>query len=159
MIKRRGFTLIELLIVMAILGILTVIGVGNFQSARIKARDLKRKSDLATISKSLEAYANDYGSYPRSNASGEIICQPPNTACPWGSAFTDGGTKNTIYAAALPEEDLTGRVYKYVSATGADFRLYAILENEEDPAIDTGLTEPCGSETCNYLIKSSNLTD
>ena len=48
---KLGFALIELLIAMAILAILSTIGFGNFQTARVKARDAKRKTDLAAVAK------------------------------------------------------------------------------------------------------------
>src|SRR6187551_316600 len=100
---KRGFTLIELLIVIAILGILSVIGINNFITARIKALDAERKSDLQTISKSLEAYINDHSLYPST------------TELPaWGQPFTD--TKGTIYTAKLPA-DPGGHTYAYVPAS------------------------------------------
>lgn len=156
----RAFTLIELIIVMGILGILMALGVSNFQGARIKARDAKRKSDLATIAKSLEAYANDYGKYPRSN-NGVIICDDANnTTCAWNSSFKD--SKGTIYTAVLPEDPTTGsgRKYRYESTAGVSYILYAALENSRDPSIITinGIDCGSGSTPCNYRIKSSNDT-
>jgi len=148
-----GFTLIELLIVMAILGILSVIGIGSFTTARIKAVDARRKSDLESIAKSLEAYVNDYQSYPTDDA-GRIDCGA--SACEWGRAFTVSGT---TYAARLPQ-DPGGYLYVY-SSSGTDFTLYAYLQNTEDPAIvETGISEYCNTSNttrCNYKITSSNL--
>ncbi len=153
--KLQGFTLIELLIVMAILGILSALGIGNFSSAQIKARDVARKSDLATIAKSLEAYANDHRSYPSSDTSNLIICQPSSgDTCIWGSAFTDG---TTLYMAKLPE-DPNGE-YQYIS-TGDTYTLYAHLENANDPKIVTITPSiDCGSvsQPCNYKLSSSNV--
>lgn len=146
----KGFTLVELLVVIAILAILSTLGISNFQSARIKARDLSRKSDLQTIAKSLEAYVNDHRAYPRSDSNGLIICQPPTQSCTWGSAFTDGVT---TYAVALPN-DTTSYDYYYVS-NGTIFTLYAHLENPNDPTIAT-FTQDCGAAKCNYKITSSN---
>lgn len=150
---KSGFTLIELLVAMAILGILATIGFGNFQSTQIKARDVTRKSDLATIAKSLEAYANDARTYPTSDGNGNIICQPPGTTCPWGQAFTNG---LTIYTAKLPK-DPSGFSYRYDS-TGSSYSLYAHLENTNDPAL-TVFTPAvsCGAGDCNYKITSSNI--
>lgn len=151
---KKGFTLIELLVVMAILGILSVIGLSNFQSARIKARDAKRKSDLQTIAKSLEAYANDYQDYPADN-SGKISCTTPAT-CDWDGPFKD--SKGTIYAAKLPKDDLSPTQVYYYDANGTvSYSLYARLENANDPAIDSSITKLCGTPTCNYKINSSNL--
>lgn len=148
-----GFTLVELLIAMAILAILSTLGLSNFQSARIKARDLSRKSDLQTIAKSLEAYVNDYRTYPLSS-NGKIVCKNGQVTCDWGSAFIDD--KGTIYASTLPA-DGSGALYYYES-TGNSYVLYARLENENDPSIDSSITQTCGSASykCNYKVQSSN---
>lgn len=152
---RRGFTLIELLVVMAIIGILATLGISNFASARIKARDTKRKSDLSTITKALEAYANDHQSYPTGTA-GNLDCTAPAT-CAWGGPFQDAN--GTLYAATLPADDNTGRQYYYQSAGGTSYTLYTALENEHDPAFDPSLSVECGPDvTCNYKVTSTNLT-
>jgi prepilin-type N-terminal cleavage/methylation domain-containing protein len=57
--QKKGFTLIELLVVIAIIGILSAIGLVSLSGAREKARDAKRKSDLATISTALTLYYDD----------------------------------------------------------------------------------------------------
>ncbi len=151
---KQGFTLIELLIVMAIIAILASVSFANFQTTRIKARDAQRKSDLATIAKSLEAYANDYQSYPLSDSSNKIICQPPSTTCGWGSPFTDG---KSTYVASLPT-DPGSYSYEYTSTTGKNFTLYAYLENSNDPSIITITpTVSCGAVDCNYKVTSSNI--
>lgn len=146
----RGFTLIELLIAIAILGVLSTVGFANFTSARIKAADIKKKSDLATIAKSLEAYVNDHRAYPDS-LSGKILCQPPADICDWGDPFTD--SNGTIYAATLPEPSGTEYIY---TKSGSSYTLYTYLANENDPALDTTITQACGSNNCNYKITSSN---
>ncbi len=149
----RGFTLVELLIVIAILAILSTLGISNFQTARIKARDLSRKSDLQTIAKSLEAYVNDHRSYPLSDVDHKIICKT-GSSCNWGQPFTDD--TGTIYTAALPS-DPVGATYQYISTTGASYTLYAHIENTEDPNVQTGLGISCGTLECNYKITSSNI--
>lgn len=154
---KRGFTLVELLIVIAILSVLSTLGLANFQSTRIKARDLSRKSDLQTIAKSLEAYVNDHRAYPLGDSSGKIICKSTApTECDWGESFTDDN--GTIYAVQLPA-DAAGFSYWYASSDGTDYRLYAHLENTEDGDLDPSITQTCGSSTalCNYQITSSNI--
>lgn len=149
---KRGFTLIELLITMSILGVLATIGFGSFQSSRLKAADAKKKSDLTTIAKSLEAYVNDHRSYPTSS-NGKIVCISPNTICDWGETFAD--SNDTIYAATLP---IPSTAYIYVS-TGTSYTLYTRLENEQDPSITTFNPEVVcdGESLCNYKITSSNI--
>lgn len=145
---RKGFTLVELLIVIAILGILSTLGVGNFQTSRIKARDISRKADLQAIAKSLEAYANDHRSYPIST-NNKITCDVA-TICDWGTPFKD--LKGTIYIAKLPDS-----TQNYIfESDGTEYTLYARLENPNDPSIDNSITKTCGTPRCNYKIMSSN---
>lgn len=59
-----GFTLVELLIVVAIIAILTVIGIVNYSSFIKSSRDAKRQSDLKMIQSALEAYHADQIAYP-----------------------------------------------------------------------------------------------
>jgi prepilin-type N-terminal cleavage/methylation domain-containing protein len=74
--KNRGFTLIELLVVIAIIGLLATIVMVSVNSARAKARDAKRISDIEQLRKSLEMYYDTNGTYPVSgNCAGTI----PNT--------------------------------------------------------------------------------
>ena len=59
--SQKGFTLIELLVVVAIIAILAVIGISVFAGAQGAARDGRRKSEISSISKSIEA-AKDFTS-------------------------------------------------------------------------------------------------
>jgi len=61
---KRGFTLIELLVVIAIIGILSSVVLASLSSARLKARDSKRVSDLDQIRVALEMYFDANGTYP-----------------------------------------------------------------------------------------------
>lgn len=162
-----GFTLVELLVVIAILGILTTMGVGSFLASQKKARDLKRKADLNSISKALENYFNDKGIYPSDNGSGGISgCAPDDASlCAPDGQFTD--KNGTVYMTSLPSDPDSGQVYYYDSGlTGNSFQIYARLENTNDPDIKTdGSGSPqgfsglnCGAKLCNYGVSSTNVT-
>lgn len=62
--NKKGFTLIELLVVIAIIAILSAIGLVALNGAREKARDAKRRSDLAQIRTALNLFYDDYNAYP-----------------------------------------------------------------------------------------------
>jgi len=62
--ETRGFTLIELLVVIAIIGLLATMAVVSFSGAQKKARDARRKADLAQIAKAAELFFDATGSYP-----------------------------------------------------------------------------------------------
>lgn len=64
--NKKGFTLIELLVVIAIIGLLSTLAVVALGSARQKARDSKRLSDVKQMQTALELYFTDYNTYPTS---------------------------------------------------------------------------------------------
>ena len=64
----KGFTLIELLVVIAIIGILSSVVLASLNSARVKARDVRRLSDIDSLKKALALYSNDNNAYPVSVA-------------------------------------------------------------------------------------------
>lgn len=64
--KIEAFTLIELLVVIAIIGILSTVVLVNLSGTRQRARDARRKSDLANIRLAIEMYydAQNPPAYP-----------------------------------------------------------------------------------------------
>ena len=56
--------MIELLVVIAIIGLLSSIVLVSLNSARAKARDARRLSDMHQILLALEMYYDDNGQYP-----------------------------------------------------------------------------------------------
>ena len=131
--KKIGFTLIELLVVMAIMGILTIITVSQFETARRKARDVQRKGDLSALQKALLIYYADYNYFP------EFINNDAVTSDLWCSdsscEFNDGsGEVEGLYMKVLPRENTDGKApYCYVvSDDRKQFALYGILENTDD---------------------------
>ena len=68
--KNKGFTLIELLVVIAIIGILSSVVLASLNSARKRARDTRRLSDMNQIQTALEYYYDNHGRYPQSDYDG-----------------------------------------------------------------------------------------
>lgn len=62
--QRRGFTLIELLVVVAIISLLASVVLAALDTARSKARDARRTSDMHQLKTALEFYYDKYGFYP-----------------------------------------------------------------------------------------------
>jgi type II secretion system protein G len=139
--KNLGFTLIELLVVITILGLLSTVGLGSFRSSQIKGRDAQRKHDLGQIQKALEMYFNDYGKYP---STGEL----PAGGVEWEDA------QGTLYMKSVPG-DPRGGSYCYESSDGTYYKLYAKLENENDPKI-IDLPDSSACNDSNYGVSSTN---
>lgn len=53
--RNKGFTLVELLVVISIIAILATISITVFSAAQGNARDGKRRSEISSIAKSIEA--------------------------------------------------------------------------------------------------------
>lgn len=60
---KLGFTLIELLVVIAMIMLLSTIIFVYLNSARIKARDARRRSDIRQMGTAMNMYYDSYGTY------------------------------------------------------------------------------------------------
>ena len=92
--NKKGFTLIELLVVIAIIGLLSTLSILALNSARARARDAKRISDVKQIQTALEMYYNDAGDYPASADPGASVSYGGNTylrVIPTPPTPVDGG--------------------------------------------------------------------
>jgi len=141
-----GFTLIELLLVIAILGILATLIIGNFITSLKKGRDARRKGDLEQVQRALEMYYEDNRAYPEES---EIV---------FGSEFSKD---NYVYMKKLPNDPTSGNNYLYQS-DGTYYKLYSCIENSLDqgPGVDqSGYEVNCGNcDSCRYGISSPNTT-
>ncbi len=68
--KIKGFTLIELLVVISIIGVISSVIFVNIKTARAKARDVRRLSDMHQMQIALDMYFNSFGRYPDSDFAG-----------------------------------------------------------------------------------------
>lgn len=134
---KKGFTLIELLVVIAIIGILATLIITNIQGVRERGRDLRRKSDLSSIQKSLRLYYNDNKTYPDNSVTYQIIgcgTTASTVACSWGGVFA---RNSTVYMSRLPFDPLNSAAssitYNYYR-NPTDSDQYIIISSLENPS-------------------------
>lgn len=162
----KAFTLIELLIVIVILGVLAALITGNFFTSLKKGRDTKRKADLEQVQRALEMYYEDKKTYPSFN----IFANSNYQLCETKIATTCGAEK--AYMLKIPNDPVSGKSYEYFNTAGADYRLFACMENNlqvlpynsllGSPTITC--TTQCqkqdlsGNITCYWGVSSSNIS-
>jgi general secretion pathway protein G len=105
-----GFTLIELMIVMAIIGVLTLVAVPSYIQAVKHAREAVLKEDLQTMRSAIDSYTMDKQKAPQS----------------LDDLVQDG------YLRAIPEDPMTRSTSSWVTDTSSDMRSL----DETDPGVD-----------------------
>ena len=140
------------MVVIAIIGLLSTLAVIALNSAREKARDAKRVSDIRQVQTSLELYFNDNNAYP-SEAS-NLTMGSGSGACLGSGGFGTTGCASaympTVPVAPTPP---TGNAYTYV-ANSSDTSTYTINFDTEGT--------PTGLATCTtvgaYQAQPSGIT-
>lgn len=133
--KQKGFTLIELLVVIAIIGLLSTLAVVALTSAREKARDAKRISDIKQVQTALELYfADTGGNYPKAGDSGTVkLGLDADKLC------SEGLILSTVQPAPACTTTFMGKVPR-------------------DPSAPITNTPPCGATTgCEYAYVATGV--
>jgi len=112
--NQKGMTLIEIMIVVAILGgLMTILGQTVFKQFS-KARTKQARIQILEMSKSLELYATDCGSFPTESQGLEALLEEPGDGCDnWGpdpylkrKMLTDPWNSEIIYSVEGSDFDL-----------------------------------------------------
>jgi len=146
--RQAGFTLIELLVVIAIIGLLATIVLVSLNTARQKARDVRRVGDLRQVALALEMYYDDHSAYPA-----VIGCTTANWAT-MGTTYIEADG----YMTKVPVDPTGGATYYYAyGGTGSDYTLKATLENNVQTGplgsdVDGTTIAGAGACTCNDPI-------
>ena len=137
--NKKGFTLIELLVVIAIIGLLSTLAVVALGSAREKARDSKRLSDLKQVQTALELYYTDNNAYPTASAvtlgAGSYACLGTSG---WGTSGCTGA-----YMGLVPADPQTSQSYSYTGSTST-YTITATLEGTVNGLQNTIYATPSG---------------
>ena len=167
---KKGFTLIELLVVIFIIGLLASVVVVNVNAARIKARDAKRKSDIASVQTAIETFADENGEYPVTTTLGDF-CQfeaGPTANPTWGKSYRcpnswiPGVTPQFI--STLPRDPRSATTYNeffsyWYRSDGTNYKIFARQmegpEGKKWAEQDGGTRNDCAApSTCAYEIFS-----
>ena len=97
--SKKGFTLIELLVVIAVIGILASVVLASLNSARVKARNARRSSDVKQLVNAFNLGLESSGSLP--NPGALWVCVSATCYDTW-STFVANSTVDAYLAPYLP---------------------------------------------------------
>jgi type II secretory pathway pseudopilin PulG len=159
--KHRGFTIIELIVIIAVMGILLILGVANLSGSQANARDAERKTDIETIALHLETYyssgtdgSSSIGQYPSVDPTNGLIghettfLRDIDTA----SLMTPGAASSSLIAATnnvqttngvLPQPSISQYLYQPIATDGS--------------LCDSSTTKECRKFNLYYRLETDNI--
>ena len=112
--RNTGFTLIEVLLVIAIIGVLAVIGIPQFIAYRSRAVDSQMKSDLRNAAVAVESYFTKRSVYPASISEVDGFGFQPTS----GVTLTLNVVSQSSYTITAAKSGGTQASYTFTSSTG-----------------------------------------
>jgi general secretion pathway protein G len=145
--NKSGMSFIEIIVVIIILMMLILTSYLVVPRQLMKARDASRKADLLKLRTALEEYYDSQQHFP-------------DKLPECGQPFILG---ETTLINSLPCDPITHQAYYYETKKGEDtsyYRLYTLLENDQDISIDFAKCRGgCGMDcNYNYGISSTNVS-
>lgn len=161
--KRRaaesGFTLIELLVVIAMVGMLSSVVLASLNTARAKARDVRRKADLVQIRTALQLYYDNSNSFVGTGSG----CGYAGNGNGWfnyvGGSYPKSIASCLVDAGVVPAEviDPTGgqvstptNGYSYMKYNCGSDQTYVYAKLEREPQSSAATDNTC----CSYCDSS-----
>jgi len=156
--RKFGFTLIELLVVVAIISLLSSVVLTSLNSARAKARDAQRLSDLREVQKAVELYYFDNFSYPSTSNAWHGTC---STYGSYGTSGSGGYIPNLAptYMPVFPTDPKpigTSGCYLYRS-NGSDYMFLVHLTVEG--TVPDSLKRPLYPTQKDFAVYSPNASN
>ena len=154
----KGFTIIEVLVTVVIIGLLVAAATINYEKARSKTRDTRRKADVSSIAIAIDSYYAEKRDYP---LMGGLTETWSTAATPWIIGLDDYISvlpiekgpliKNAIISDYPCDTNSTNkRNYNYFIDDPASPRGYALLarlEIDNDADANTAPRTNCSSTT------------
>lgn len=119
--KSAGFTLIELLVTIAIIAVISTVGMAVYGTAQKTARISKRAQDLKALRTSIELYKSSTGFFPSGAAINTFNCVVTNASGSTGAL----SVLTPTYMTVIPADPLDGgnasgtNCYQYASNVAA----------------------------------------
>ena len=140
--SKKGFTLIELMVVVAIIGVLALLGLRLYTGQQDKARNAIVKANAGTIQTLIQANLAD-------NSPSEVNTYINNTANAINNGhtlFEDSGIHEPINKVQQATNDATqavkGLVWVTYSSTNDDFAINGTAMNDDDVYVANLVARP-----------------